>query len=61
MLQFKDSKTSKLFRDTFRSLSEENQAKFAREVKTIADKKIVSDSQDFEVTVSDLRTALATI
>lgn len=61
MLQFKDSKTSKLFRETFKSLSEEKQSKFAREVKTIANKKIVSDSQDFEITVSDLRTALAKI
>jgi len=35
------------------------QTKFAHAVKEIADKKIVSDSDDFTVTLSDLRVALS--
>lgn len=61
MLQFKDSKTKSLFRETFKSLNEEKQSKFAREVKKLADKKLVSDSQDFEVNVNDLRAVINSI
>jgi len=61
MMQFNNQNTSSLFKKTVKSLPENKQAIFAREVKKIADKKIVSDSDDFTVNINDLRTALANI
>ena len=60
-MQFNNQTTSSLFKKTMKSLPENKQAVFARTVKKIGDKKIVSDSTDFTITVDDLKNALATI
>lgn len=60
-MQFNNQTTSSLFKKTVKSLPENKQALFAREVKRIGDEKITSDSDDFTITVDDLKTALATI
>lgn len=60
-MQFNNQSTSSLFKKTMKALPESKQATFARTVKKIADKKIVSDSADFTITVDDLKIALATI
>ena len=61
MMQFNNQKTRTLFNRAMRNLTEEKGTLFAREVKRIGDKKILSDSDDFTITVDDLKTALATI
>ncbi len=61
MLQFKDSKTKTMFSKTLKNLTEEKQSKFAGEVKRIADKKIVSESDDFTITFEDLKIAISKI
>lgn len=61
MIQFKNSTTKTLFKKTASELDNAQQAKFISEVKKIADKKIVSDSDDFTVNVSDLKVAIAKI
>ena len=61
MLQFKDSKTKTMFSRALKNLTEEKQSKFAGEVKRIADKKIVSESDDFTITFEDLKIAILKI
>lgn len=57
MLQFNNSTTSKIFKTTMKTLEGDKQASFAKEVKNIADKKIISDSDDFTVNIQDLQAA----
>lgn len=60
-MQFNNQKTRSLFNRAMRNLTEEKSVRFAKEVKKIGDKKIISDSDDFTITVDDLKTALANI